>query len=78
MGVLVAQRSPSPPILPDTNEALWGSILGLVVVAAVVLVAIWFLLRYIRETRAMAEKALRQSQETPLDAGAAEAEQRRP
>lgn len=51
------------PILPETNEILWSSLGGflLLLVFALLILATWVLVRYIRRTRSIAEEALRQA-----------------
>lgn len=60
--MFLADEAPSP-ILPETNEVLWSSVGGflLLLVCALLVLATWVLVRYIRRTRSIAEDALRQA-----------------
>lgn len=56
--MIVSQQAPDP-LLRQTDGVMWGSVIVLVVVAALVVIAIWVLVRYVRRTRSIAEEALR-------------------
>jgi flagellar biosynthesis/type III secretory pathway M-ring protein FliF/YscJ len=54
---LLAQEAPDP-ILPETNDFMWSSLVMFLLVALIIIVAVFRLVRYVRETRRTAEEAL--------------------
>lgn len=71
-----AEQAPEP-ILDPANQVRWGNVVGLLIIAAVLLIGTWILIRYVRESRAIAEKALQQSEEFAPGAGETGTGQRR-
>jgi cytochrome c-type biogenesis protein CcmH/NrfF len=59
------------PILPETNEVFWSSLVGffLLLVLVLLVLATWVLVRYIRRTRSIAEEALGQATQRRSETG---------
>lgn len=58
--MIVSQQAPDP-LLRETDGVMWGSVIVLVVLAALAVIAIWVLVRYVRRTRTIAEEALQKA-----------------